>query len=211
MTAHLPAARPLRYLITDGSLTPSNFKSKSLELKELLERAVAAGVEMVQIREKNITARQLFELTSSVTRIPRLFAPEGRDVDTKVLVNDRADIAAAAGADGVHLTTSSLTVNTIRSAFGPDMIVGVSTHEMEEVLGAKGAGADFAVFGPIFETPGKEGMKGIEELKRVCGAAGAFPVIALGGIDETNFMKAVDAGAAGYAAIRMFARQFGAL
>lgn len=187
--------RPLIYLITDGSITNENFAKKSIETLHLIEQAVAFGVPLVQIREKNLFTRLLFELVSRTVDI-------SRDSQTKILVNDRADVAVAAGADGVHLTERSLQAGVVREASPELELIGVSTHSLEGVRLAAECSADFAVFGPVFSTPGKDGAAGTIKLKEVCEAVPHFPVLGLGGIDAGNFENVLNAGAAGFAAIR---------
>jgi len=121
---------------------------------------------------------------------------------TRLLINDRADIAAAAGADGVQLTSTSLPVDVVREAFGAGMLIGVSTHSIEEVRQAESGGADFAVFGPVFETPGKPHAQGVDQLTNASTSVAPFPVIAIGGIDAGNVSSVLSAGASGFAAIR---------
>lgn len=153
---------------------------------------------MVQIRERDLPARDVFIVTEAI-------AESARRKGARVLVNDRADIAASAGS-GVHLTTRSLTVEVVRAAFGPDMLVGVSTHTFEEAIAAQQGGADFVVFGPVFETVSKKDYGepvGLEALHQVATRL-TIPVVALGGIKPSNFRKALDAGAAGVAGISMF-------
>lgn len=191
----IQSPRPLIYLITDGSITNENFGKKSIETLDLIEQAVASGVPFVQIREKNLFTRLLFELVSRAVGI-------SSGSRTKILVNDRADVASAAGADGVHLTEHSLPANVVRRSFPKLKLIGVSTHSLEGARLAAGAGADFAVFGPVFATPGKGTVAGITKLKEVCDAVSPFPVIALGGINAGNFENVLNAGAAGFAAIR---------
>lgn len=186
---------PLICLITTGSATAENFGLEGPRILDLVKAAVECGIPLIQIREKQLTARLLFSLTKEAAAITR-------SSETKLLVNDRSDIAAAAGADGVHLTSRSLPASVVRQAFGVEMLIGVSTHSLEEVTRAADGGADFAVFGPVFETPGKGLAVGLDELGRVCRAAAPFPVLGLGGIDETNAAEVLDAGAAGFAAIR---------
>ena len=186
--------RPLIYLITKGEATPPNFAQTSREILDVIRAAVEEKVSLIQIREKALTARLLFDLTVSAVEITRGSV-------TRLLVNDRADIALAAGADGVHLATNSLPVDVIRSSFPKGFLVGASTHTLEEAVNASSA-ADFAVLGPIFETPGKELRPGIEMLADVCEKLQPFPVIGLGGIDESNVASVLDVGAAGFAAIR---------
>jgi thiamine-phosphate pyrophosphorylase len=189
------SARPLVYLITDGSITNENFASESSKTLRLIEQAVAYGVPLIQIREKRLLTRLLFELVSRASEI-------SRGSQTNILVNDRADVAFAAGADGVHLTESSLPVDVVRAHFPELELIGVSTHSPEGVRAAADSGADLAVFGPIFLTPGKGVAVGASALKEVCDANSPFPVLALGGIDADNFEEVLDAGAAGFAAIR---------
>jgi thiamine-phosphate pyrophosphorylase len=123
------------------------------------------------------------------------------------LVNDRADIALAAKADGVHLSTQSVDAATIRRAFGDKLLIGVSTHNLHEARNARDDAADFAVFGPVFDTPSKYGFGAPVGLEALAGAAGnlaPFPIIALGGVTQDNAAAALEAGARGIAAIRLF-------
>lgn len=186
---------PLIYFITDGSLTAQNFSEKSREILKIIASAVENEIPLVQIREKRLTTRLVYELTTKAVEI-------AENSKTKVLVNDRADIAFAANADGVHLTSNSLFVKTIREYFPPNFIVGVSAHSLAEIEAAQQQDADFAAFSPIFYSPGKGEPKGLDELQKACETAQNFPVIALGGIDETNYKTVLNAGAAGFAAIR---------
>ncbi len=127
---------------------------------------------------------------------------------TRLLVNDRADIARAAGADGVHLTTQSLSASVVRRCFGSELLVGVSTHSLAEVCAAESEGADFAVFGPVFETPSKArygGPLGLTRLAEAARTVAPFPVIALGGVTRDNASECLRAGARGVAGIRLFA------
>ena len=127
-----------------------------------------------------------------------------KNSNTKLLVNDRADIALAAGANGVHLTSNSISAEIIRANFPKDFIVGVSAHSLEDVETAKRRGANFATFSPVFATPSKAAYgapQGIAKLREVSESVENFPVIALGGIDETNFREVLPV-ADGFAAIR---------
>ena len=191
--------QPLVYSITGGEATVENFSRKSRDILKLVESAVEAKIDLIQIREKKLPARLVFELAAEA-------AGATRDSATKLLVNDRADIAQAAGADGVHLTSVSLSAEIVRRNFGADFIVGVSAHSVAEAESAREEGADFITFSPIYNTPSKirYGMppQGLEKLKTVCEKLKPFPVVALGGIDETNFADVLTAGAAGFAAIR---------
>jgi thiamine-phosphate pyrophosphorylase len=121
-------------------------------------------------------------------------------------VNDRSDIARAAGADGVHLTTQSLPAKVVRSVYGQEFLIGVSTHSSEEALTAKSGGADLVVFGPVFDTESKRTFgepQGLTKLQEVTNALGEFPVLAIGGITTDNVGACLEAGARGIAAIRL--------
>ena len=189
--------RPITYLITPGNATPEKFDINKAEILATVRRAVDCGLTLIQLREKQLTAKQLFELAAEAAVLTQKSG-------TRLLVNDRADIAAAAGADGVHLTSTSLPPDLIRQAFGDEILIGVSTHSANEVAAARQGGADFAVFGPVFAVPDKPSPVGVEVLRSVCAIAGDFPVLSLGGIDLGNYRSALDAGAAGIASIRMF-------
>lgn len=161
----------------------------------MIRDAVSDGVNMVQIRERELPARLLLELV-------REFVSALEESGTLVLVNDRADVAVAAGADGIHLRESSLSPAVIRDCFPPHLVVGASTHGVEGARSAAERGADFVFFGPLFDSPGKGRPKGTGELLNVCRAVGDFPVIALGGINSENVASAIEAGAKGVAGIR---------
>ena len=163
----------------------------------MIKAAVTAKVSLVQIREKQLNARLLFDLVKHAALITE-------NSETALLVNDRADVALAANADGVHLTANSLSAKIIRQNFDGNFIIGVSTHSLADVLNAKNDSADFATFSPIFPTPNKGEPQGLAKLREVCNKAQQFPIIALGGVDESNFTDALAVGARGIAAIRSF-------
>ncbi|MFY9573138.1 MAG: thiamine phosphate synthase [Blastocatellia bacterium] len=168
-------------------------------LVEFVARAFSAGVDLVQIRERDLSARDLFYLTHEVTGLAHSAGA------AKVLVNDRVDVARSAGS-GVHLTTHSLTAEAVREAFGAEILIGVSTHSLDEAETAERGGADFVVFGPIFETASKKTLGnpvGVEPLRQVAGSL-KIPVLALGGIKPANVPEVLDAGASGVAGISMF-------
>lgn len=192
----LPTTRPLIYVITKGDATEQNFDKKRIEILDLVRSAIDADIPLVQLREKGLSSRSVFELTSQASAI-------AAGSETRILVNDRPDIAAAAGADGVHLTARSLTTRVVRSYF-PDLLIGVSTHSAADVQVAVDDGADLVAFGPIFTTPGKGEATGLRALREVCITFSTIPIIGLGGIDSTNFHSVIEAGAAGVAAIRWF-------
>jgi thiamine-phosphate pyrophosphorylase len=172
-------------------------------LLEKIENAGRAGVDWIQIREKDLSSAALYTLVrEAVARVPHT---------CRILVNDRLDVAIAADAGGVHLGEQSMPLEEARrfllenKARG-DFLVGVSTHSLESARSAEKAGADYALFGPVFETPSKfefGAPQGIARLAEVCRAVG-IPVIAIGGITELNLGACMAAGAAGIAAIRLF-------
>jgi thiamine-phosphate pyrophosphorylase len=198
-----PLQQPILYLITSGETTPQT-EASSPEFKRILTHvaaAVRAGINLIQLREKNLTARVLYELATRAAGITQ-------GSPTRLLVNDRADISRAAHCDGVHLTTHSMKASAVRGGFGPSFLIGVSTHSIEEARAAKEDGADFAVFGPIFDTPSKRAYGsplGLNKLEEAARTLSPFPLIALGGITRANAPRVIESGAQGIAAIRLFA------
>ena len=199
----LNLSKPILYLITRGA-TDETTTAESAEFHQVLwhlSAAVSAGIQLIQIREKKLTTRVLLELVSRAVRITQGTA-------TRVLVNDRADVAAGAGADGLHLTTQSLEAAVVRKAFGDRLLIGASTHSAEEAQQAMNGGANFIVFGPVFETPAK--MKygppvGLQALSELASKIKPFPILALGGITIANAAECLRAGASGIAGISLFA------
>ena len=193
---------PITYLITSGqtSATTTPNSSEFLKILNLVEAATVAGVSLIQIREKNLPVRVLADLCGRASVITR-------KSETRLLVNDRVDVALAYGADGVHLTTQSLSVTIARRLSGDDFIIGKSTHSVDEAVQARDEGADFAVFGPVFETPSKLQLgepQGLEKLREVSSAVNELRVLAIGGVNLDNVDECFAAGASGVAAIRMF-------
>jgi thiamine-phosphate pyrophosphorylase len=201
MSLNLPS--PILYLITPGATTErtSSGSQDFLDVLNQISLAVAAGIQLIQLREKLLTARILFELTKRAVEI-------ARGSSTRILVNDRADVAAAAGAAGVHLTTNSIEPQVVRTTLGPEFLIGVSTHSMNEVRAARDSGADFVVLGPVYQTPTKEKYgppMGIGKFAEVASELAPFPVLALGGISIGTFDACLRAGAFGVAGISLFA------
>ena len=163
-------------------------------MDDWLRALAAAGVGAVQLREKDLDDRALYELA----RHARAALP----LPIRVLVNGRVDLALAAGADGVHLPADGIPVAALRARFGQSVLIGRSTHRLPEVESARDAGADYVTFGPVYETPGKGAPVGVAELARA--AAAGIPVYALGGVTLERFGELAGAGAAGIAAIRLF-------
>lgn len=196
-------SKPFVYLITDGEMDDENFAEKSARTLQIIKTAVENNISLIQIREKKLSAKLVFELTRKAVEI-------AKNSNTKILVNDRADIALAANADGVHLTAESISAKVTRKSFPPDFIIGVSTHKLAEVRTAKDQNADFVTFSPIFQTASKTkygAPQGLEKLREICENSEPFPVIALGGIDETNYKDVLENGASGFAAISFLNNQ----
>ena len=174
-------------------------------VRETIQMAMAAGADWVQIREKDLPGREQADLTRGAVQAGRERA------SSRVIVNDRLDVALAAGAAGVHLGGESLgardVVQWCRSGNAPvEFLVGVSCHSLEEAHDAESAEATYIFFGPIFDTPSKRELgapQGVARLAEICRSV-RIPVIAIGGVDECNAAECLGAGAAGIAAIRMF-------
>jgi thiamine-phosphate pyrophosphorylase len=211
-----PERKPILCYVTDSraldlgcafsageSKSKNNTTVAARALLEKIRNAAAAGIDWVQIREKNLETRALMELV-------RLAVASSRETRTSVLVNDRLDVALATGAAGVHLGETSLPVETVadwrRSAGRPEFLIGASCHSLEASRAAGIAGADYIFFGPIFATPSKAAFgapQGIERLREICRSV-RIPVLAIGGVTVENAHSCFDAGAAGVAAIRLF-------
>ena len=178
------------YLITDRRQTGGR------PLIAALQAAAQAGIKAVQLREKDLTPRELFALAVEARSV---LAPLG----ARLLLNDRADIAGAAQLSGVHLTSTSLSPAAARCCLPVATLVGVSTHTLVEARYAEQFGADFITFGPVYATPSKAAYgepRGLAALREVC-AALRLPVFALGGITPERIPPCLDAGAHGVAAI----------
>jgi thiamine-phosphate pyrophosphorylase len=180
--------------LTSSLLAIGDRASLAIPMADWLRALAAAGIGAVQIREKDLDDRDLFDLT----RLARTVLPPA----VRLLVNGRLDVALAAGADGVHLPADGVPVRALRARFGDGVLIGRSTHTVGEVERARGEGADYVTFGPVFATPGKGAPVGLEGLARA--AAAGVPVFALGGVTLERFGELAGAGAAGVAAIRLF-------
>jgi thiamine-phosphate pyrophosphorylase len=168
-------------------------------LVEKVAAAVRGRAGAVQLREKDLSGRALRALAQELLQICHAGG-------ARLLINDRIDVALAVGADGVHLPADSFPVADARRLLGPDSLIGVSTHSLEEVLEAEREGADFAVFGPVFETPSKATQgppQGLDRLGHVT-ASTSLPVFAIGGITAARVPAVRHAGAHGIAAIGAF-------
>ncbi len=195
----LLSSKPIIYLITSGETQAATSPQSEawLNLLRLATAAADAKVDLFQIREKNLSDRSLYELACAVARILQ-------GSSTRLVINDRADVAFAAGAGGVHLTSRSLSARVTRNSFGEQFLIGVSAHTVAEVTRAEIEGADFAVFGPVFETRSKRlygEPAGLARLSEAVKAVAPFPILALGGVSLDNAADCYRAGANGIAAI----------
>jgi len=178
------------YLITD------RHRTNGKDILDVIGEALAGGVRLIQLREKNLSARELFSLASEAKKL----------TDTcgaRLLINERLDIALAVNAAGVHLPAESFKPDKARAILGPDSVIGVSTHSLKEAAAAELGGADFITFGPVFYTPSKAAYgapKGTERLKEVCSRTD-IPVYALGGVTAELAGEVMQAGASGVSMI----------
>ena len=199
----LPTRKPLLCYVTDRRSLSGGADLAGELLLQKIEQAAKAGVDWTQIREKDLSGRELANLTGQAV----LRAGTG----SLVLVNDRVDVAYTSGVAGVHLGEQSLPASEARRLISDrrgtgKFIVGVSTHSLETALRAEQAGADYVIFGPVYATPSKAGFgepQGVKRLEEVCQRL-TIPALAIGGITLENARDCVAAGAAGIAAIRLF-------
>jgi len=190
------AGRPRRalpgplYLVTDRRQTGGR------PLGDVVEAALRGGARIVQLREKDLSGRALTQLGDELRALTRRHG-------ALLLVNDRVDVALAVEADGAHLAGTSMAPEDVRPLLGPDRWLGASAHSVAQAKEAEAGGADFVVFGPVFETPSKArygppvGLDALEEAKRAL----TIPVLAIGGIKPENVARVVRAGADGFAVI----------
>ena len=203
MCPHPLTRKPLLCYVTDRrSLADTPALARKLQL-EKIEQAANAGVDWIQIREKDLSGRELAEMAKRALAC----AKSG----SAILINDRVDVASAVGASGVHLGEHSLPPEEARRLVSQrcareGFIVGVSAHSLEAAMQGERAGADYVIFGPVFATPSKAGFgqpQGVQRLQEVCKRL-TIPVLAIGGITLANAGDCLAAGASGIAAIRLF-------
>jgi thiamine-phosphate pyrophosphorylase len=222
--------RPLLYYITDRTQFPGDELARRLALINKIAEAARSGVDYIQLREKDLSARELEEVGQEAVRVLRgtNTSSAGQNLTpTRLLINSRTDIALAVGADGVHLrsddvspTQARVVADTVLAqnsklasrdslARSPrpatrDFLVAVSCHSEEEVISLGSQNADFVVFAPVFEKSGlpRSRTLGLDQLRQSCGHN--VPVLALGGVTLDNAQSCLEAGAAGIAGIRLF-------
>ncbi len=221
----------LLYYITDRAQFPGNERDRRQRLLEKIAEAAGCGVDYVQLRERNLSTRDLETLASQAVRIIRESVPlrtgnnqpitevqvpgvANAAPKTRLLINSRADIALAAGADGIHLRSADISPIDVRKlwkpcrtgtpAREPSPVITISCHSPAGVAAAATEGADFAVFAPVFEksqAPASPAT-GLDAFHRAC--QHNIRVFALGGVTVANARACIDAGGAGVAAIRLF-------
>jgi thiamine-phosphate pyrophosphorylase len=211
-----PERKPILCYVTDrrgleracvpspGDSISKNIRTDSAQaVLGTIGKAATAGINWIQVREKDLRTRALVELV-------RLAITATRGTGARILVNDRLDVALAAGAAGIHLGETSLPVETVaewrRSVGRVELRIGASCHSLDAARAADHAGADYIFFGPVFATPSKAvfgAPQGIERLRDVCKSV-SIPVLAIGGVTLENAHSCFTVGAAGVAAIRLF-------
>ena len=164
------------------------------DLEEVVAQAVAHGAGMVQLREKDLSARDLYELG---TRVQNAIA--GR---AKLIVNDRVDIALALNADGVQLPEDRFSVADARRIIGPNLLIGRSVHSVSGAVEAQSDGADFLTAGTIFPSPSHPygPTQGVDFLRALCREV-SVPILAIGGVTTQNVAEVMEAGCSGVAVI----------
>ncbi len=186
MRFHLPRLYP----ITDARLN-------GLTHAEQVERLSAGGASLLQLREKHASPREFYSEAEKALRV-------ARNHGVRLIINDRADVALALGADGVHLGQDDLPPAAARSLLGEQAVIGFSTHNLEQALEATRLPIDYLALGPIFPTASKDNpdaVVGLEGLRRVREALPRTPLVAIGGITLENAAEVIAAGADSVAVI----------
>lgn len=179
------------YLITGRNLLAAN-----CQLVTAVEQALRGGVRAIQLREKNLSTRELLRLAHMMRELTKKY-------NAKLFINDGFDIALAVEADGVHLTQTSIPADAVKKAVKKDLLIGVSTHSIKEAREAERAGADFITVGPIYRTPSKlryGSPLGVSRLKKVTSEM-RIPIFAIGGVKGSRIKDLRKAGAYGVAMI----------
>jgi thiamine-phosphate pyrophosphorylase len=213
----------LLYYITDRTAFPGDEPTRRTRLLEKIAEAASQGIDYIQLREKDLSPRDLETLARDAMSILHKLRTENRELRTALLINSRTDVAIATAADGVHLRANDLSPQEARTPWRgscgagapsarsgqalarenspPDPLIAVSCHSPQEVIEAASNQATFAVFAPVFEKKDAQ-PTGLEALRQACRAK--IPVLALGGVTLQNAQSCLQAGAAGIAAIRLF-------
>ena len=161
-----------------------------------VEEALSAGVKAVQLREKDLSTRELLDMAYRFRELTQCY-------DASLFINDRPDIALCVDADGVHLGNAGIPVRVARKIMKDRFLIGCSTHSVKEAVYAEEEGADFITFGPIFHTPSKlqygepVGLDALCEVRKSC----SLPIYGIGGIKSDNIEAVLDSGASGIALI----------
>ena len=192
--------------ITDRRQFAGAESDRQKQLLAKIKECATAGVDYIQLREKDLSPRELEKLAMhAVAALPAR-------TETLLLINSRLDVALACGAHGVHLPAGDLSASEARDLWGrasrQTCLIGVSAHSMNEIAMAESHGADYAVFGPVFEKAGAVNPNGLEQLRQACRRSQAsippMPLLALGGVTVENALECLAAGAVGVAGIRLF-------
>jgi thiamine-phosphate pyrophosphorylase len=206
----------LLYYITDRTAFADDEPTRRRRLLEKIAEAARAGVDYIQLREKDLATRDLESLARSAVGVVSKVRTERPACSTALLINSRTDIALVAGADGVHLRSDDISPREVNQLWSCGAgtharelsprtpVIGVSCHSPEKVAQAAADGATFAVFAPVFEKRDSPGIQptGLMQLREACQTQN--PVLALGGVTLANASACLEAGAAGIAAIRLF-------
>jgi len=177
-------------------LVTDRHQTNGRPLVPLLQRALAAGMPAIQLRERDLSARELVTLACEVQAVTA-------SRRSQLLINDRIDVTLALEGVGVHLRSNSLPVSVARQLLGAQRLLGVSVHAVEEVVSAQSQGADYIVLGPIYETPSKQTFGpplGIHTLEKACRLV-RIPIIGIGGVTAARAREMRRAGAFGVAVI----------
>jgi len=202
----------LLYYITDRSQFPGTEPARRAALSLKIAEAADAGVDYIQLREKDLSARELESLAQDAMQVVREAntTPDRRRPRTRLLINSRTDVALAIGADGVHLRSTDISPAIVRHILAAraekslSFSVAVSCHSIQEVRIAESEGASFAVFAPVFEKSGAPKMQSTRLETLAEASRSKAPILALGGVTLENAAECVRAGAAGVAGIRLF-------
>ena len=204
--------RCLLYYITDRTAFPGYESKRRERLLEKISEAARAGVDYIQLRERDLPTSELASLARAAAGLLNNLKAENRELRTALLINSRTDVAIAVGADGVHLRSEDTSATIVRDIWKQcgagtpvrEPVVAVSCHTPDEVVRAEREGANFVVFAPVFEKKdvSPKSPAGLPTLRNACQVE--IPVLGLGGVTLKNAYSCLEAGAAGIAGIRLF-------